>query len=354
MSRHVSSFAAALLLPCAAAALCALALAPRAAGQSGVNMNGNMSPSAGTTTVNSNTNSSNSNSGATTREPVRPTPTPRPASPAVRWSPVGPIPGFIGGPQLTIRAGAGLRAAVVEELDGHSYEAVEVLEQAGDFLRARFSTGANEKVEGRRVEGWVAWGEVVPQTTALVLDARTGRVLSLHALGSGIDAVSFSPDGKRALFHGQWAPTVYEADAADLVPTRQLTAEGEGSFNPAVYVGSGHELLTTFSTAASEKAASTLYAVRSGDGGVTATPFARAPSGAEPSRVVFAPDGRAGFAFHPFPYGDEAETTVEEDRGSVATVEVFDPLTMQTVRRFKLPDPALSLEPSSIAVNADG
>ena len=47
MRRTATLYAAALLLPFGAAALCALALAPRAAGQSASNVNGNMNRSDG-------------------------------------------------------------------------------------------------------------------------------------------------------------------------------------------------------------------------------------------------------------------------------------------------------------------
>ncbi|MDQ3804089.1 MAG: hypothetical protein M3416_09700, partial [Acidobacteriota bacterium] len=70
--------------------------------------------------------------------------------------------------------------------------------------------------------------------------------------------------------------------------------------------------------------------------------------------IAFAPDGRAGFAFYAYPYGDEDELPLEESHGEVATVEVFDPSTMQTARRFKLPDPALAFDAGSLAMNADG
>ena len=364
MRRQPLFFAAALLLPCAALALCALALAPRAAGQSATNVNVNMNrntrgnvnssaaegvPPSGTTTLNLNTNSS-----AATPRPSPPAATP----PAVRWSRVASVEGFLRSSPVKLRASADARAADVEEVEANDYPPVELLETAGEFVRVRFETGGGEGRKGKVVEGWAVWGDVMPHTTALILDARTGRVTGRTALGPGIDAVSFSPDGKRALFHGQWSPHVYEADASHLAPTRRLSMEGEGGFNAPVYVGSGHELLAPFwsSAPAGDGGGQKLYVARvDGGGGVSAAPFPRAPSGAEPSRVAFAPDGRTGFAFYVEPFDDEEDVEEPADGAERGTpVAVFDPLTMQHLRRFHLPGPGLSFDASSMAMNADG
>lgn len=359
MRRPFTLYAAALLLPCAATLLFALALAPRTAGQSAVNMNGNMSGNMNraaepphpheSLTTNLNMNAS---------PPARPAEAPRrprPA-PAFRWSAVASVSGYVAAWPLRLRAGAGERAALVAELEPDDNR-VEFLEAAGEFVRVRVELGHTEGRQGRVVEGWAAWGEVAPDTTALVIEPRTGRVLKRLALGPGIDSVAFSPDGRRVLFHGEWARQVYEADASDLGDLRQLAADAEGSFGPAAYVGAGREMLLTFSVApqGEQDSGQTLYAVRGDDGGpASAAPFARSPAGAEPARVAFAPDGRLGFAFYTYPFGDEEELPEEEDRGTVATVVVFDPLTLQPLRRFKLPDHALDFAPGLLAMNADG
>lgn len=363
MRRQPIFLAAALLLPCAALALCALALAPRAAGQSATNVNGNMNrnprgsvnssaegvPPSGTTTINLNTNSS-----VAAPRPSPPATQPAAPPPVVRWSRVASVEGFLRSSPVKLRARADARAAEVEEVEANDYPPVELLETAGEFVRVRFETGGGEGRKGKMVEGWAVWGDVMPHTTALILDARTGRVTGRTALGPGIDSVSFSPDGKRALFHGQWARNVYEADVSDLAPTRRLSMEGEGGFNSAVYVGSGHELLAPFwsSAPAEEGGGQKLYIARVDGGAVSAAPFPRAPSGAEPSRVAFAPDGRTGFAFYVEPFGDEEESADGAERGT--PVAVFDPLTMQPLRRFHLPDPGLTFDASSMAMNADG
>lgn len=350
--------AAAILLPWGIAALCAAALAPRTSGQSGFNMNGNMTTSSHAPhahqppATNSNTTTTNTNMKANVAlapEPRRP----RPATPPeLRWSPVVSVPGYHGVWPLKLRAAPSALAATSAEVMVNE-GSVEVLELSGEFLRVSVSVDASQDPAQRRVEGWAAWGDVQPETTALVLDARTGAVLERLALGGGVQSVSFSPDGKRALFHGAWTRRVYEADA-DLSSLRQLAAEGEDNFGPAVYVGPGHELLVHYERLSPGHTSQTLFAVRVGEGGMTAAPFTRSPAGAQPSRTLYAPDGRLGFAFYTFPYGDEAEMSVEEDRGSVVTVEVFDPATSQTVRRFKLPDPALGYDPGSLALNDDG
>jgi dipeptidyl aminopeptidase/acylaminoacyl peptidase len=325
MRRALTLFFA--LLPPCAACLCALALAAPARTQSATDANG-----------------ATERAGRARRPPAQPT---------TRWAKVDSVPGLVGASPLPLRRAAGALAPVAEEADVSDYPHVEVLETAGEFLRVRFRTGGEG---GRSVEGWAAWGAALPATTALVLDARDGRVLRRVALGPGIDAVAFSADGARALFHGRWASAVYEADASDLVPTRRLEADLEGSFGPASYTGAGRELLVTFwgTSEGRDGSNSSLYLARAGGGGMTMLPAAVSPKGAEPAMIVFAPDGRAGFAFYAHPYGDEHELPAEEDRGAVATVEVFDPATMQPLRRFKLPSAALAFDAGSVAVNADG
>ena len=356
MRRHFPLCAAALVPLGGAALLCLVARAPRAAGQSATNTNGSMTradgPQRRTTALAPNANSPVPN---LTREPVRPRPAPRP--PAIGWQPVASVPGYYGEPRVTLRAEAGPRAEVVAQYDAQEYPDLSILRIEGEFLRVRAERGGKDARQERFVEGWAAWGEVMPQGSALVLDAKTGRVLSRLALGDGIDSVSFSPDGKRALFHGQWAPALYEADAADFTFTRQLTFKGEGTFSPPVYVGTGHDFLVPFWAAGSptEGTDPSVYVVQTyGGGGARTTPFTRAPSGAEPTRVAFAPDGRTGFAFYHDAYGDEAELPEDDERASAATVEVFDPQTLQKIRHFKLPAQGLGFDTGSSAMNADG
>ncbi|HEV3470300.1 MAG TPA: hypothetical protein VG148_13325 [Pyrinomonadaceae bacterium] len=360
MRRALPFLFAALLLPCAAC-LCALALVAPTPVQSGTNMNGVMvraadrsAPRAATAesygaSFNSNVNPTPHAGGAGVPHPRRP-----PAPPSVRWARVDSVPGLFGASPLALRKSAGATAPVAGEADASEYPNVEVLETAGEFVRVRLKA---DGVEGRSVEGWAAWGAALPSTTALVLDPRDGRILRRVALGHGIDSVAFSADGARALFYGRWAPAVYEADASDLVPARRLELGAEGSFGAASYAGAGRDLLVTFwGMAEGRDGVSTSLHVARADagGGVTTLPASVSPSGAGPSAVAFAPDGRTGFAFYAHPYGDEDGLPVEEDRGTVATVEVFDLQTMQPLRRFKLPDPALSFDAGSMAIKSDG
>ena len=362
MRRTLPFFAAALLPLCGAAALCALALAAPAGAQSGSNVNGNLNRAAGPTPSGE---TQNTNSNSDSRERVAEADESRrlrfPPLPTVRWADIDAIPGTVGTSPLALRAKPDARAPVAEEVDVEEYPPVEVLETAGDFLRVRWETGnSGEGRKPREVEGWAEWGAALPHTTALVIDARDGRVLRRVALGPGINAVAFSPDGERALFHGRWAQNLYEAAASDLVPLRRLEGDSRGSFGPAAYTGTGHDLLITFwgMIEGAEVYNSSVHLARVDGGGVTVTPSWRSPAAVEPASLAFAPDGRTGFAFYPHPYanayGGEEESPSEEDRGPVATVEVFDPATLMVVRRFKLPDAALGFDADSLALNADG
>jgi dipeptidyl aminopeptidase/acylaminoacyl peptidase len=363
MRRALPFFFAAALLPCGAW-LFAAALAAPAAFQSAGNVNGNTNRAAGpapaseTPASNSNTNSNPDpapNPVPHSREAGPPIPRRPAAPPSMRWTPVNSTPGHLATSPITLRKSASANAPVATEVDVSEYPSIEVLEVAGDFLRIRFETSEGEGRPRRRAEGWAAWGEALPFTTALVIDPRDGRVLRRVALGPGIDSVAFSPDGRRALFHGRWAPSVYEADASDLVPTRRLEADVEGSFGPAAYAGTGRDLLVPFRATTEGSGVVSLHLTRA-DGGdnVTAAPATPSPGGAEPAVVAFAPDGRTGFAFYRHPYGDEDESAADADAGQADTVEVFDTSTAQPVRRFKLPDPALAFEDGSLAMNADG
>lgn len=153
--------------------------------------------------------------------------------------------------RLTLRSGPDADAHELETLELPEYDGAEILEAKRESLRVRFA--ANLDAEGgtraRDCEGWVRWGEVVPYASAIVIDAESGEVAARVPLPQGLASVSFSPDGKRAIFYGTsaqsshgegGATTAVELDLETYSPLRTFETDASGGF--AALVDDGEEI----------------------------------------------------------------------------------------------------------------
>lgn len=175
------------------------------------------------------------------------------AAPSVKWAEPQPVSGYANAQRVKLRSEPGPSAPVVAKLEVNEYGAVEILESTRGYLRVRFPANEEEGPTARAhaYEGWVAWGVVLPHVTAIVLDAESGEVVGRLPLGEVASSVSYSPDGKRALFYnsniytgadGDSAGTANEVETDDYRIIRALRVDSGFGFASVLYADSGERL----------------------------------------------------------------------------------------------------------------
>lgn len=196
---------------------------------------------------------------------------------------------------------ANVAGSAVVKLTGNA--SFDILGWTRDYLRVRipaeYISPDDEKSESAR-EGWVSWSEVEPGTTAIVIDAETGAVVSrlpFPGADSGV-FVAFSPDNSRAVFYGD--QQAYEVKTEDYTLTRSFKTRFDNTpFNyVSFFYGSTDNTLyaalgpSNYSTPESENL---LNIVR-----VDMNEPAPAPLISERAvGFTLSPDGRTGFILHP-------------------------------------------------------
>jgi hypothetical protein len=143
--------------------------------------------------------------------------------PTVAWGEVKPVWGFANASSVTLLSAPDASSSVVATFEPGDYAGAEILDSTRGFLRVRFRDEGEGGAKERAREGWVEWGAVVPHASAVVLDAGSGEVVGRVPLEEGATSVSFSPDGKRAVFYG-----TAEMAAYDGVSTAAVEVETEG------------------------------------------------------------------------------------------------------------------------------
>src|SRR5262249_6394547 len=122
-------------------------------------------------------------------------------------------------------------ASVVATIDGEEMDDwFELVDSSGAFLRV--SGSRKVRLSQVPVEGWVRWGDVLPDQFAMAVDTRTGAVVARLPLAGLMSRMVFSPDGSRALVYGvdtydnplEGTDTVYEVRTSDLSITRTIDA----------------------------------------------------------------------------------------------------------------------------------
>jgi outer membrane protein assembly factor BamB len=164
---------------------------------------------------------------------------PAPAPPAVESSDeeAAAAPtryGYVNAASLPLRDRPSPASPVTARVDVSSLEAydmVSIHDVHDGFLLVSYDGREGSTVAP--FTGWVRWGEVVPDSAALVLDAATGETLATRPLDVWSSAIVFSPDGSRGLLwstiqscgdEGPGVPTVYEVSTEDLAVVRTIEA----------------------------------------------------------------------------------------------------------------------------------
>ena len=277
--------------------------------------------------------------GAMSSAPEPPSPTLAPRCelpPSVEFGPVESISGYsyIEQRELALRESPDEHARVLTTLSLPHHTGATILDATRDFLRVRLMGEVEmENGEGRETverEGWVRWGEVIPETSAVVLDPETGEVTGRIPLGSETSEVLYSPDGERIIFYNSSASIAYEASARDYALTRTLRPT-EGSFSAFFYAaGALHAVIAT-----SEQLR--IARIGAGEAATVETVFS-APG----TDILISPDSSTGFIMFSQQEGDEA----------APAFAVLDLNSLSITRTFTLPGASVSSR--SYALSRDG
>lgn len=151
----------------------------------------------------------------------------------IRYAPLKDIHGYAAsqGGRVILRESPQREARILAKVKTGDYRDAEILDSTPDFLRVRFKAAPEldgEQYEGRDVEGWAAWGDVMPFSAAIVLDTETGQVVARMALpdrsdeGSPTYRLAFSTDGARAIVYAPWIADACEISTSDYKLKRSL------------------------------------------------------------------------------------------------------------------------------------
>lgn len=280
---------------------------------------------------------------------------PPPPEPIAEWRPPPELYGYAVPERVTLRARPGAQAAPLGEptaLELAGEHGVRILGAEGDWLRVRMPPAAGRA----STEGWVEWGTILPGSWAVILDARTGKLLRREPLEAGITHATFSPDGKRVFLSNGHLNTVTEARAEDFRPLRELAFTTAGRVDDAFFQPEGGALVVPMWRVGKDPRGDyTLVFVRVGEGAIESVPTgvtARTDTSVMlwvDGRFIVAPGGRLGFAVYTQGGADGAG-----DGSGHTIVETFDLQTLARLRRVdfgavaELGDPFLSRDGSEL------
>ncbi len=171
---------------------------------------------------------------------------------SIKFGAIELMSGYTNGGVIILRESADANAPIKAKLKVSDYDTAVILGSTRDFLHVRFKAtdGANNggNVRKKDYEGWATWASIVPDMSAIVLDAETGAVVARVPLYEGISSVTFSPDNSRALFSdGGNGPgrLAYEVRTSDYTLTRSLTSANDDYFGTLFYGPADGALYTT-------------------------------------------------------------------------------------------------------------
>jgi hypothetical protein len=253
---------------------------------------------------------------------------------------------------VTLREGPHANATIIAVLKHSPHEYVEILGVTRDYLRVRFlAANAQQDEKGREKDlvGWVAWGDVTPSVSAVVLDAETGKVVSRLPFmddENGPFSVSFSADNSRAVFYG--GHQAYEVSADDYTPTRsfRMKVDSNASVSASYFYGStDNTLYASLHLNHSQPASESLLNI------------VRVPAGNEPPAApeiseqstgfALSPDSRTGFILH----------SAKNDEDGIEKEMLIDVLNLQGMRvsnTLKLRGENVPAAPSELVTSMNG
>ena len=223
--------------------------------------------------------------------------------PDVKFGPVGRLTGYAITKNVTLRQSAQADAPVIATIKAYEHEQVEVLGATRDFIHAKFRANEGMYEGGSRTrdyEGWVTWADVAPESSAIILDAGTGEVISRVPLDGGLTSIAYSPDGSRAVFYhpGRGSNIAQEVRTSDYTLTRNLVSSGSDTFGSLFYGPTDGALyVAVFDESASPYSMEDVKfdVIRIGD---ACTPNTSIAMSGKATGFVVSPDRRTGFILH--------------------------------------------------------
>src|SRR5947209_13909312 len=218
---------------------------------------------------------------------------------SIKFGAVEPIAGNANVRTILLRDVPDVNAPVASRIKVGEYESADILGASGNSLHVKFSAGDgsyNGVARENDYEGWTDWRSVVPEMSAVVMDAETGAVVARVPLSEDTNSVTFLPNGSHAIFFSDsYARVAYEVQTSDYSLTRSLTSTASNYFGRLsyAYAPKGNSLYATVyvqdSPPYSRNAKVSL--IRIGDGTAN-TQTGISASGIE--TFVISPDGSKG------------------------------------------------------------
>jgi hypothetical protein len=266
----------------------------------------------------------------------------------IKFGPVEPVGGYPNTHTIILRESADASAPISKRLKVGLNDRALILDATRDFLRVRFTSNDGEEnggnVREQDYEGWTTWASIVPDMSAIVLDAETGAVVARVPLDEGISAINFSPDSSRAIFYGgnsSLGRLAYEVQTSDYKLKRSLTtAANDEFFGTLFYAPADGALYATLHVSGNGHPGSNgIRLLRLGEEGVIPTEI-----GSEGNNFfIISPDGRTALRAN-------GDSTVSAQ----LMLDVIDLATLKVRNTFWLERTTASPEMGDYLLNHDG
>lgn len=267
---------------------------------------------------------------------------------SIKFGPIEPVTGYANTKTLILRESADAGAAIVAKLNPGDFETVEILGATRDFLHVRFPANDGSVYSAtpreQEHEGWTTWGSVVPDMSAIVLDAETGAVISRVPLHDEVSSITYSPDGSRAIFstgNNGINQAAFEVRTSDYTLTRRLASSDKDYIGTLFYGPASDALYAVVHTPdSSAPAKGKVRVIRIGE---DYAPNAQSGFDIIGGDFAVSPDGLTGFVPRP-----------EISDHDELMVDVIDLKTQMIRNTFTLDGENLPSDSSNFVLNRDG
>lgn len=267
----------------------------------------------------------------------------------VKFGPVEPKGGYANIQTIILRERADAAAPISAKLKLRSNDRALILDATRDFLRVRFTITDDagddgEQARERDYEGWTTWASIVPDMSAIVLEAETGKVISRVPLDEGISSINFSPDGSRAIFYSgnnSLGRLAYEVQTSNYKLERSLTPVANDEFFGTLFYGPADGALyaTFYPSGNAHSGENGISLLRLGEEGATQTGISSDGN----NFLLISPDGLTAL-----------RASSEISVSARLMIDVIDLTTLKVRNSFWLDRTVASSEMGDYLLNKDG